>query len=58
MSISLPTESWHSYQLQYQNALTDPGWSNLGSPFSGIDTLQSIEDSTSATNRFYRIESY
>jgi hypothetical protein len=58
MSLSLPTESWHSYQLQYKNVLTDRTWSNLGSPFGGNDTLQTIEDSTAATNRFYQVESF
>jgi hypothetical protein len=57
-SITCPTESWHSYQLQYKNALTDPSWSNLGSPVGGNDTLQTINDPTSATSRFYRIESF
>ena len=55
-SISFPSESWHSYQLQYKNALTDPGWSNLGSLVGGNDVLQTITDSTPATNRFYRVE--
>ena len=54
-AITLPTESWHSYQLQYKNALTDSSWSNLGSPVGGNDTLQMVTDSTSATNRFYRV---
>ena len=58
MSISFPNESWHSYQLQYKNDLTDPSWSNLGSPVGGNDTLQTIIDSTSATGRFYRIGSF
>jgi hypothetical protein len=58
LSITLPTESWHSYQLQYKNALTDPGWSNLGGPSGGNDTLQTINDSTSVTNRFYRVVSH
>ena len=58
MSISFPTESWHSYQLEYKNNLTDPGWSNLGSPVGGNDTLQTIMDSTSNTSRFYQIESF
>jgi len=57
-SISFPSESWHSYQLQYKNALTDPGWSNLGSPVGGNDVLQTITDSAPATNRFYRVEYY
>jgi hypothetical protein len=58
MSISFPSESWHGYQLQYKNALTDPSWSNLGGLVGGNDTLQTISDSTSATNRFYRIGSF
>jgi hypothetical protein len=55
MAITLPTESWHSYQLQYRNALTDPSWLNLGSPFMGNDTLQTVADPASGTNRFYRV---
>jgi hypothetical protein len=58
LSISLPTESWHSYQLQYKNSLTQPSWSDLGSPFGGNDTLQTIDQSTSATSLFYQIVSY
>jgi hypothetical protein len=58
MSISFPTESWHSYQLQYKDNLMDPSWSNLGSPVGGNDTLQTIIDSTSPTSRFYRIGSF
>jgi hypothetical protein len=58
IAITSPTESWHSYQLQYKNAVTDSGWSSLGSPFGGNDTLETITDSTSATNRFYRIKAY
>jgi hypothetical protein len=57
-SITFPSESWHTYQLQYKNTLTDPSWTNLGSPVGGNDVLQLINDSTSATNRFYRIESF
>jgi Domain of unknown function (DUF5011) len=57
-AVSFPSECWHSYQLQYKNALTDPSWSNLGSPAAGNDTLQTIHDSTSATNRFYRVGSF
>ena len=57
-SISFPSESWHSYQLQYKNAVTDSGWSNLGGLVGGNDTLQTITDSSSATSRFYRILAY
>jgi hypothetical protein len=55
IAITLPTESWHTYQLQYKNALAAPGWSNLGSPVGGSDTLETITDSASSTNRFYRV---
>jgi hypothetical protein len=57
-AVTFPSESWHSYQLQYKNALTDPSWSNLGSPVGGNDVLQQLNDSTPATGRFYRIESF
>jgi hypothetical protein len=54
-AITLPTESWHTYQLQYKNAVTDPSWSNLGSLFGGNDTLETITDPTLAASRFYRV---
>ena len=57
-SITFPTESWHSYQVQYKDVLTDPGWSNLGSPVGGNDTQQTINDPTPATRRFYRMQSF
>jgi hypothetical protein len=57
-TLSFPTESWHSYQIQYVNALTDPGWSPLGGPVGGNDTLQTVTVPPSATNRFYRIGSF
>jgi len=56
IAVSFPSESWHSYQLQYKNAVTDSGWSNLGSPVGGNDTLQTITDPASSSNRFYRIK--
>jgi hypothetical protein len=49
----VPTESWHNYQLQYKDSLSDPGWSNLGSPVGGNDLQQSLYDLTPAANRFY-----
>jgi hypothetical protein len=52
---TFPTESWHSYQLQYKNAVTDSAWSSLGGLIGGNDTLQTITDSTAASSRFYRI---
>jgi len=57
VGVSFPSESWHSYQLQYKNAVTDSGWLNVGGPVGGNDTLQTITDSASSNNRFYRIKS-
>ncbi len=57
-TLTFPTESWHSYQPQYKNALTDPSWSNLGNPVGGNDELLPINDSTPAPGRFYWIESF
>jgi len=58
LAASFPTESWHSYQLQYKNAVTDPGWSNFGVPMGGNDTWETIIDSTAASGRFYRVKAY
>ncbi|EEF63059.1 invasin domain 3-containing protein [Pedosphaera parvula] len=57
-SVTFPSESWHSYQLQYKNALTDPAWSNVGDPIGGNDVQQTLKDSTFSTNRFYRVGSF
>lgn len=56
VAVSFPSESWHSYQLQYKNALKASGWANLDGPVGGNDALQTITDPASATNRFYRIQ--
>jgi hypothetical protein len=58
IDITLPTESWHTYQLQYKNDVTDPVWSSLGGLFGGDDILQTVTDSASSTNRFYRVTAY
>ena len=58
IAFSFPTESWHSYQVQYKSALTDPSWSNLGGLIGGNDAAQTVTDSTSTTSRFYHVVSY
>jgi len=55
IAVSFPTESWHFYQLQFKNAMTDPGWSSLGGTIGGNDTLETILDSTTAPDRLYRV---
>ena len=54
-TITFPSESWRSYQLQYKNNLMDPAWVNIGAPVGGNDVLQTITDSTLTTNRFYQV---
>ncbi|MGH7993198.1 MAG: hypothetical protein ACREDQ_06760, partial [Limisphaerales bacterium] len=56
MAITLPTESWHTYQLQYKNNVTDSSWSNWGSPFTGNDTLETVTTPVSPGNRFYKVK--
>ncbi|HTQ51251.1 MAG TPA: hypothetical protein VMJ12_11105, partial [Candidatus Acidoferrales bacterium] len=58
MTITLPTESWHTYQLQYKNAVTDPGWSNLGVTFTGNDVLETVTTPVSPGNRVYKFKAY
>jgi hypothetical protein len=57
-AITLPTESWHSYRVQYKNAVTDPVWSNLGGLFGGNDVLETITDPASSASRIYRVVAY
>jgi hypothetical protein len=58
VAIIFPSESWHYYQVQYKNDLTDPTWSSLGSSVGGNDSLQTVLDPASAPNRFYRVYSH
>jgi hypothetical protein len=53
--LTLPTESWHKYQLQFVNVITNKNWSNFGSSVGGNDTLETITGPISPTNRFYRV---
>jgi hypothetical protein len=54
---NFPAESWHAYQIQYKDSLSDP-WSNLGSPIGGNDTRQTVRDPNPAPARFYRVGSF
>ncbi len=58
VAVLFPTESWHSYQLQYKNAVTDPAWSNLGGRVDGNDEPESLTNSISAGSGFYRVVAY
>ncbi len=53
--LSLPTESFHRYQVQHKNSLTDPTWSNLGASFGGDDTLDEVSVVPASASGFYRV---
>jgi hypothetical protein len=54
--ISFPTQNGHSYQVEYKNNLSDPGWTPLGSAIAGNGSVQSASDSIGGRSaRFYRI---
>lgn len=54
--VSFPSESVHSYQLQYKNALTDSSWSSLGAQVGGNDAVQTVTAPTVAAPHFYRVK--
>jgi hypothetical protein len=56
VNVVMPTESWHSYQLQFKNQLTDALWSNLGDTIVGNDSLQAFSITNSSSLRFYRVK--
>jgi len=56
IALTLPTESWHAYQLRQKTAITDPVWVNIGNSFKGNDTLESISMPVQPSGRFYQIE--
>lgn len=55
VTITLPTESWHAYQLQYKPSATAVNWLNLGNPFGGNDAQETLLTPIINTNRFYRV---
>jgi hypothetical protein len=57
VAICFPTDSWHSYQLQYKNALTNGIWLDLGGPVGGNDILETVTDTLNPGTRFYQVES-
>lgn len=55
VAITWPTESWHSYKLQYKSTAGDSTWSNIGGFFPGNDTLLTTNQPASAANRIFRV---
>ena len=58
INITLPTESWHSYQVQYKNSISDAIWSNLDNPFGGDDAQYTVTVPILANKRFYSVQEY
>ncbi len=56
ISISFPTQSGFSYQLQYKNTVGAGSWTSLGSPIAGNGSVQSATDSIGGTPRVYRVQ--
>lgn len=56
ITISFPTLTGVSYQVQYKQHLTDASWTSLGSPVAGNNTTQSVTDSVTGGSRFYRVK--
>jgi type VI protein secretion system component Hcp len=55
--LSFVTQTGYHYQVQYKNNLSDATWTSLGSPLTGNNTVQSVNDAISAgSHRFYRLQ--
>lgn len=53
--LSFPTQAGSTYTVYYKNNLTDPTWTQLGSPVSGNGSIMSVLDGISQSHRFYRL---
>ena len=56
ITVSFPTQTGYSYQLQYKDHLTDANWISLGSPISGNGSVQSGTDTATGGARFYQVQ--
>ena len=55
-TLSFPTRTGGTYQVQFKGKLTDPTWSPLGGAISGNGSVQSVQDPVSGSGRFYRVQ--
>ncbi|MEI9962729.1 MAG: hypothetical protein WDM76_16915 [Limisphaerales bacterium] len=52
-----PTAAGQTYQVQYKNDLTMPGWIPLGNPVTGIGGILTVtNDFNLSTQRFFRVQ--
>jgi len=55
IQLSFPTLTGLTYTVSWKNNLTDPVWTQLGSSVPGNGAIQSVTDSLSHSQRFYRL---
>jgi hypothetical protein len=53
--ISFATQTGCSYQVEYQNDLTDTTWTPLGSAIAGTGATVTVTDALTASARFYQV---
>jgi hypothetical protein len=53
--ISFHSQAGFSYHVEYRNNITDVGWTPLGSPITGDDTVKSVSDPATGTQRYYHV---
>jgi hypothetical protein len=53
--LSFPTQSGLNYTVSWKNNLLDPTWTQLGSSVPGNGMVESVTDSLSQSQRFYRL---
>ncbi|HWD17675.1 MAG TPA: hypothetical protein VHB20_00220 [Verrucomicrobiae bacterium] len=57
ITISFPTQTGYSYQVQSKNTLSDSAWTPVGGLHGGNGSTQSQNDSvTGSTTKFYRVQ--
>jgi hypothetical protein len=55
LNLSWSATAASSYQVQYKTDLAQTNWINLGSPITATGTTATATDSTTNSQRFYRI---
>jgi len=54
--LSWPAVLGQTYQLEYKNNLTDPAWTSLGNPVTGMGaSLTATNNFGASTQRFFRL---
>jgi hypothetical protein len=54
--VSFFAQSNYNYQVQYKTNLTDATWTSLGGLISGSNSIQTVSDPATGSQRFYRVQ--